>query len=94
MAAALPAPVRSLLAAIAETLDVPAPAPGRDAEVAYRLLVEDRARVVRVILHGILTGDETRDIDWDARYLRERAAERPVTYRTLDQALDGNDGQS
>ncbi|MFC5802779.1 hypothetical protein [Streptomyces formicae] len=84
----VPGPVLNLLAAISETLEVPSPALDRDAEVAYRLLVEDRIRVVQATIRDVLAGNAKLGIAWEANYLRKRAAERPPTYRTSAQALD------
>ncbi|MFG3476448.1 hypothetical protein ACGF3K_14450 [Streptomyces sp. NPDC047980] len=87
MTADLPGPALDLLAAIAETLHVPAPAFDRDAEYAYRLLVEDRIRDVRAVISDILAGGATLGIAWEANYLRKRAAERQPDYRTNAQAI-------
>ncbi|MFE3326863.1 hypothetical protein [Streptomyces sp. NPDC059176] len=81
MTADLPGPGLNLLAAIGEALDVPAPALDRDAEAAYRLLVEDRLRYVRAVIGDVLAGKATLGIAWEADYLRRKTAERPVTYR-------------
>lgn len=92
----LPAPVRDLLAAIGEALDVPSPSLDRDAEIAHRRLVDDRILYVRASIRDLLAGDHTLGIEWEANYLRRKAAERPATYRTSAQALKehhGGEGQ-
>ncbi|GAA3036957.1 hypothetical protein [Streptomyces glomeratus] len=83
------ADVRDLLAAVLEAIDLPHPATTGGAEVHDRLL---SARVVyaRLALRSAL-GDTDLGPDmgpaWNARYLRERLAEHPVTgYVTVDQA--------
>ncbi|MFF2331934.1 MULTISPECIES: hypothetical protein [unclassified Streptomyces] len=85
--AGLTADVRDLLAAIAEALDLPYPAHDLDAEFTHRNLVEERLAVVRATIGDILTGKADLGIEWEASYLRTRAARRPATYRTLDQAV-------
>lgn len=84
----LSAPVRELLAAIAEVLDAPAPALSLEDEVAHRWLVDDRIGYVQVAIRDILAGKADLGIEWEASYLRRKAAERPPGYRTLAQAVE------
>ncbi|NML55694.1 hypothetical protein HHL19_36255 [Streptomyces sp. R302] len=80
--------VRNLLAAIADVLDVPDPALDRADESAHRFLVDERIQLVRGIVGDVLAGKAINGLGWEADYLRRRATARPVTYRTLDQAVD------
>ncbi|MFF2774827.1 hypothetical protein ACFVU3_07950 [Streptomyces sp. NPDC058052] len=80
--------IRNLLATIADFLDVPDPALDRADESAHRFLVDERVLLVRGVIEDILVGKATLGLDWEADYLRRRAAERPVTYRTLAQVVD------
>ncbi|MFJ8603412.1 hypothetical protein ACIREM_32840 [Streptomyces shenzhenensis] len=81
----LPEPVRDLLAAVLEALDIPHPATVGGTEAHDRLLV-DRVVHARIALRSVLRGDVLGP-EWTARYLRERIAEHPVTgYVTVEQA--------
>ncbi|MDW4904441.1 hypothetical protein RB628_03580 [Streptomyces sp. ADMS] len=72
----LPEPVRDLLAAVLEALDIPSPATVGDTE-AHHALLADRAMDAVVALQGVLhCGDHT---EWAATYLRARLAENPAT---------------
>lgn len=85
MTSQIPEPVRDLLAAVLEAIDVPGAATTGGAPVADRLL-STRAMHARIGLRALLDGDVT-DSAWSAAYLRERIAEHPVIgYVTLDQA--------
>ncbi|MGY1498565.1 hypothetical protein ACW4TU_18530 [Streptomyces sp. QTS52] len=92
----LPEPVRDLLAAVLEALDLPHPATTGDTEAHDRLL-SARARHACIALRSVLD-DDGRGMGpaWDAAYLRERLAEHPVAgYVTADQAHAALDvGQS
>ncbi|KMS74532.1 hypothetical protein ACH49_22455 [Streptomyces leeuwenhoekii] len=82
----IPEPVRDLLAAVLEAIDLPHPATTAGAEVHDRLL---GTRVVhaRIALRSILDDGPHLGPAWSAQYLRERLAEHPVTgYVTVDQA--------
>ena len=79
---ALPGPIRELLAAITETLDLPIPAPEPAAVAAHQGLMDDRVQNVRLTINAILTGEAHEGIEWEARYLRTQAAKRPPSYRT------------
>lgn len=82
----LPEPVRDLLAAVLEAIDLPHPATIGGSEVHDQLLA---ARVVhaRIALRDILGDGPHLGPAWTARYLRERLAEHPVAgYVTVDQA--------
>lgn len=88
-----PEPIRALLAAIADTLDVPAPAPNVIDEVSHRILVNERIVNVQAVIGDILTGKATHGFQWEADYLRRRAGERPVPYRTREQAIEAARGE-
>ncbi|WP_371579449.1 hypothetical protein [Streptomyces sp. NBC_01314] len=85
---AVPGPVRDLLAAIADTLDLPVPAPERTAELAHQGLLDDRVQNVRLAIDAVLNGRAYEGIEWEARYLRDQAAKRPPSYRTRAQFDD------
>lgn len=84
---ALPEPVRDLLAAVLDALDLPHPAAIGGTEAHDRLL-NTRASHARRALRSVLDDDgHGMGPAWDAAYLRERLAEHPVTgYVTADQA--------
>lgn len=74
-------PVRDLLAAILEALDIPHPATTGDIEAHDRIL-NDRAMHAAIALRNILGDGPSLGIEWTARYLRERLAEHPTdSYR-------------
>ena len=82
-------PVRDLLAAVLEAIDLPHPATIGGSEAHDRLLA-DRVVYARLALRSAL-GDDALGPDmgpaWDAKYLRERLAKHPITgYVTVDQA--------
>ncbi|WP_318203004.1 hypothetical protein [Streptomyces sp. SCL15-4] len=83
----MPESVRDLLTAVLEAIDLPAPATYGGSQVHDRLLA-DRVIHAKIALRNAL--DARRPYlgaDWDARYLRERLAEHPITgYITADQA--------
>lgn len=84
----IPEPVRDLLAAVLEAIDLPHPATTGGSEAHDRLMA---ARVVhaRIALRTVLLDDDVINLGpaWTAQYLRERLAEHPVTgYVTVDQA--------
>jgi hypothetical protein len=84
---AIPEPVRDLLAAVLEALDLPHPASAGGTEAHDQLLVT-RVTHARIALRSVLDDDGLgMGPAWDAAYLRERLAEHPVTgYITADQA--------
>ncbi|MGW0596131.1 hypothetical protein ACWD11_03185 [Streptomyces sp. NPDC002776] len=78
-------PVRELLAAVLEALDIPHPATVGHQEAHDRTL-NDRVTHAKIALRGALEGHPL-GIDWTTQYLRERLAEHPPTgYVTHDQA--------
>jgi hypothetical protein len=82
----LPEPVRDLLAAVLEAIDLPHPATTGGSEVHDRLLA---TRVVhaRIALRNLFDDGPDLGPAWTAKYLRERLAEHPVAgYVTVDQA--------
>ncbi|MBP5922160.1 MULTISPECIES: hypothetical protein [Streptomyces] len=81
-------PVRDLLAAIADTLDLPVPAPEKAAEAAHQSLLDDRVQYVRLAIDAILNGTAHEGIEWEANFLRTQAAKRPPAYRTRAQFDD------
>jgi hypothetical protein len=77
----LPEPVRDLLAAILEAIDLPHPATVGDTEAHDRLLN------TRIALRSLLDDGPVLGLAWSAAYLREQLAKHPVTgYVTVDQA--------
>lgn len=83
----LPKPLRDLLTAVLEAIDLPHPATTGGTEVHNRLLA-DRVVHARIALRSALGLDgPLMTLAWDAQYLRERLAQHPVTgYVTADQA--------
>ncbi|MFI0134735.1 hypothetical protein [Streptomyces luteogriseus] len=78
-------PVRELLAAVLEALDIPHPATVGHQEAHDRIL-NDRVTHAKIALRSALDGGPL-GVDWDTQYLRERLAEHPPTgYVTSDQA--------
>lgn len=73
----VPEPVRGLLAAVLEALDIPHPATVGDTEDHDRVL-NDRAMHVVVALHDALRDGPSLGVEWTTRYLRERLAEHPA----------------
>ncbi|MFD0312322.1 hypothetical protein [Streptomyces sp. NPDC127119] len=84
---ALPEPVRDLLAAVLEALDIPHPASVGGCE-AHDSLLNSRAVHARIALGSVLDEEGPgMGPAWNAEYLRERLAEHPVAgYVTADQA--------
>lgn len=72
----VPEPVRDLLAAVLEALDIPSPATGGDVETHDRIL-KDRVMDAVLALRGVLRNSD--DAGWSADYLRARLAEQPPT---------------
>lgn len=70
-------PVRDLLAAILEALDIPSPATVGDTEAHDRVL-NDRAMHAKIALRSALE-DHPLGTEWTTTYLRERLAEHPPT---------------
>ncbi|MFM9595733.1 hypothetical protein ACKI1J_24265 [Streptomyces scabiei] len=84
----VPGPVRELLAAIVETLDLPVPAPEAAAAAVHQGILDDRVQYVRLAIDAILTGTAHEGIEWEAQFLRTQAAKRPPAYRTRAQFDD------
>ncbi|MEW2610253.1 hypothetical protein AB0937_08585 [Streptomyces sp. NPDC047880] len=79
-------PVRELLAAVLEALDIPHPATTGGAEAHDRLL-NDRVTHVVVALRSVLDDEPLMDVEWTTAYLREQLAKHPVAgYVTVNQA--------
>lgn len=79
-------PVRELLAAVLEALNIPTPATvgGQD---AHDRVLNDRAMHAKIALRDVLNEGAPLGIEWTTQYLRERLAEHPPTgYVTSDQA--------
>ncbi|MCI0385430.1 hypothetical protein [Streptomyces sp. CNQ085] len=74
----IPAPVRELLAAVLEAIDLPYPATLGDSE-RYREVLEQRVMHAAIALRNVLADRPLMDIAWDTEYLRERLAEHPPT---------------
>lgn len=85
----IPEPVRQLLAAVLEAIDIPHPATYGH-QSAHDRLLNDRVMYARLALRSTLGDAELGAVmgpAWDARYLRDRLAQHPVTgYVTVDQA--------
>jgi hypothetical protein len=82
----LPPPVRDLLAAVLEALDIPHPAT-TGGEQAHDRLLNTRAVHAAIALRAVLDDGPGLGAAWNAHYLRERLAEHPVTgYVTVEQA--------
>lgn len=71
-------PVRDLLAAVLEALDLPNPATIGDG-ATYDRLLNERAMHAAIALRSVLTDKPLMDIAWTTAYLRERLAEHPPT---------------
>jgi hypothetical protein len=84
----VPEPVRDLLAAVLEAIDIPYPAAVGHEKAHDRILIE-RVMHAKIALRAVL---DDRDADragiaWTTKYLKERLAENPPTsYVTSDQA--------
>ncbi|MGY1453826.1 hypothetical protein [Streptomyces sp. SS8] len=74
----IPAPVRELLAAVLEAIDLPYPATIGDSE-RYREVLERRVMHAAIALRNALHDRPLMDITWDTEYLRERLADHPPT---------------
>lgn len=82
----LPEPVRDLLTAVLEAIDLPHPATVGDTEAHDRLL-NTRASHARIMLRSVLDDGPVLGLDWHAAYLREQLAKHPVAgYVTAEQA--------
>lgn len=79
--ATIPEPVRGLLAAIVEALDVPLADQAADDDTASQLMRE-RASNARIIAGSALTSPSLSDIERAARQLSGWTAASPVTYRS------------
>lgn len=87
-------PIRDLLAAVLEAIDIPHPATIGDGETHDRVL-NDRAMHAAVALRSVLDDKPLTDVEWTTEYLRARLAEHPPTgYRHwgAPRALDGVEG--
>ncbi|MGW6263650.1 hypothetical protein, partial [Streptomyces sp. NPDC055085] len=82
-----PEPIRELLAAINETLTLPAPAGDRDDLVRYEMHASGRISLVKIVIRDALDGKADLGLAWEARYLRKEIADRPPSYRTPEQYL-------
>lgn len=80
-------PLRELLAAVLEALDIPHPATVGGSEAHDRVL-NDRVSHAKIALRSALEeGGHPLGTEWTTAYLRERLAEHPPTgYVTTDQA--------
>ncbi len=73
----VPEPVRDLLAAVLEAINIPHPATVGDTEAHDRVL-NDRAMHAVVAIHDVLRDGPSLGVEWTTRYLRERLAEHPT----------------
>jgi hypothetical protein len=82
-------PVRELLTAVLEAIDIPYPATFGH-QSAHDRLLNDRVVYARLALRSVLGDVELGPVmgpAWDAQYLRKRLAQHPVTgYVTVEQA--------
>jgi hypothetical protein len=74
----MPAPVRDLLAAVLEAIDILYPATVGDSE-RYGVVLERRVLHAAIALRNVLHDRPLMDVAWDTAYLRERLAEHPPT---------------
>lgn len=82
----VPEPVRDLLTAILEAIDLPHPATVGGTE-AHDQLLNTRASHARIALRSVLDDGPVLGLAWTAQYLREQLAKHPVAgYVTADQA--------
>lgn len=80
----IPEPVRELLAAVLEAVEIPYPATLGDSE-AYERIRATRTTHMEIAVRSALDGHPL-GIEWTTEYLRERLAECPPTgYVTTDQ---------
>lgn len=85
MSDAIPDPVRDLLAAVLEAVEIPHPATVGDAEVRDQI-VKTRTMHAVLAVQSALVGSPV-GIEWTTEYLRERLAENPPTgYVSMEQA--------
>jgi hypothetical protein len=71
-------PIRDLLAAVLEALDIPHPATVGDAEVHGEILA-NRAMHAVIALERVVDGDLPLGVEWTTAYLREQLAATPAT---------------
>lgn len=83
----IPEPIRGLLAAIDETLTLPAPAGARDDLVRYETCVTERIHLVQLAVRDLLAGKSSNGVEWEADYLRKKSAANPPRYRDSEQYL-------
>lgn len=83
----IPEPIRDLLTAVLEAIDLPYPATTGGSEVHNQLLT-DRVMHAKTALRAVLGKDGVwMGPEWDAAHLREQLAKHPVTgYVTTEQA--------
>lgn len=79
----IPEPLRDLLAAISDTLELPAADINPADQRRYVWQLQDRVRFVQGAIRDVLTGAATLGIQWEADYLRRKIAENPPTYQSL-----------
>jgi hypothetical protein len=89
----IPEPVRGLLAAILEALDVPLAQHADDDQARARLL-DARANHTVIAIESVLKHG-TEDVEDSARWLRERTATEPVTFTPWDSpaGTEGGEGR-
>ncbi|HWU23243.1 MAG TPA: hypothetical protein VN088_17015 [Nocardioides sp.] len=85
--AALPEPVRELLAAISATITLPDPGGARMDLVRYEGTVSERTHLIQIAIRDILDGKAINGLQWEADYLRKQITARPPRYRTSEQEL-------
>lgn len=84
----LPEPVRDLIAAVVDALDIPLPSTDAADERAYHRVLALRTTDVRIMLATLLDFPDVA-IDKDPAALRARTAAVPVTYGVYEDVQDG-----
>ncbi|MCC3652714.1 hypothetical protein LIX60_14835 [Streptomyces sp. S07_1.15] len=87
----IPAPVRELLAALADAVDLPLPDITDADERRAGYVLRDRARSAVVVARTVL--DNGHDPAHAAAYLRRRTAETPADYQPWRGPLNGGEGR-
>ncbi|WP_030543114.1 hypothetical protein [Streptomyces albus] len=87
----IPEPVRELLAALADAVDLPLPDITDADERRAGNVLRDRARTAVAVARGVL--DDDHDPARAAAYLREQTAATPANYRPWRDPLNGGEGR-
>lgn len=87
----IPDPVRELLAALVDAVDLPLPDITDADERRAGNILRDRARSAVVVARGVL--EDGHDPARAAAYLRQRTAETPANYRPWRDPQNGGEGR-